>query len=78
MYVYYKYAETKLILIVNVIPLDFNAPVPAFHKFSNSVKEKSFFVASLTNFAPLQFYSASSPQIKHGRIITNRRVKLRV
>jgi hypothetical protein len=28
-----KYTETKLILLFNVIPLNYNAPVPAFHKF---------------------------------------------
>jgi len=39
----------------NVIPLDFNAPVPAINKFLNSVREESFLVASLTNFEPRQF-----------------------
>jgi hypothetical protein len=28
-----KYTETKLISLFDVIPLDFNAPVPAFHNF---------------------------------------------
>jgi hypothetical protein len=32
-HIYFKYTETKLILLFNVIPLDFNAPVPAFHMF---------------------------------------------
>jgi hypothetical protein len=45
------YTEMKLVLLFNVIPLDFNAPVPAFHNFSNSVREKFFLVASLTGFA---------------------------
>jgi hypothetical protein len=45
----------KLISLFNLIPLDFNAPVPAFQKFFNSVrKKKSFLVASLTGFAPCQ------------------------
>jgi hypothetical protein len=30
---YFKYTETKLISLFIVIPLDFNAPVPVFHKF---------------------------------------------
>jgi hypothetical protein len=38
-------------LLFSVIPLDFNAPVPAFHKFFNSFRKKKL-VASLTNFAP--------------------------
>jgi hypothetical protein len=29
----------KLVSHFNVIPLDFNAPVPAFNKFFNSVKK---------------------------------------
>jgi hypothetical protein len=41
--------------LFNVIPLDLNAPVPAFHKFFSTVRKKSFLVASLTNFAPRQF-----------------------
>jgi hypothetical protein len=51
---YCKYTETKLISLYNVIPLDFKAPVPAFHSFFNSVRKKSSLVASLTNFAPRQ------------------------
>jgi hypothetical protein len=47
--------KTKLILLSNVISLDFNAPVPAFHKYFNSVRKKVFLVASLTNSAPHQF-----------------------
>jgi hypothetical protein len=35
-------------------PLDFNAPVPEFTCFFNSVR-KSFLVVSLTSFAPRQF-----------------------
>jgi hypothetical protein len=30
---YCKYTETKLMLLFNVISLDLNAPVPAFHMF---------------------------------------------
>jgi hypothetical protein len=48
-----KYTGTKLILLFNVIPLDFNAPVPEFQKFLIP-SEKSLLVASLTNFAPRQ------------------------
>jgi hypothetical protein len=44
---------TKLILLFNVIPLDFNAPVPASHSFFNSVRKNSD--TSLTDFAPRQF-----------------------
>jgi hypothetical protein len=40
--VYFKYTETKLILLFNVIPLDLNAAVPAFRKFFNSVRKKFF------------------------------------
>jgi hypothetical protein len=47
-HIYYKYTETKLILLFNVIPLEFNAPVSVFHKFFNSV-------AFYTNFAPRQW-----------------------
>jgi hypothetical protein len=43
------------LLLFNVTPFDFNAPIPAFHKFFNSVRKKSSFVASLTSFAPRQF-----------------------
>jgi hypothetical protein len=47
----YDDRETKLVLLSNVIPLDFNAPVSAFH---NSVRKKKVFffllVASLANF----------------------------
>jgi hypothetical protein len=52
---YFKYTETKLILLFNLIALDFNAPDPAFHLFLNSARRKVFLVASLTNFAPRQF-----------------------
>jgi hypothetical protein len=41
--------------LFDVIPLDFSAPVPAFHKLFNSVRKKKFLVASLTSFAPRQF-----------------------
>jgi hypothetical protein len=57
-HVYCKYTETKLTSLFNVIPLDFNASVPAFHTFFNlipSEKKKRFLVASLTSFAPRQF-----------------------
>jgi len=37
-----KYTDTKLMLLFNVISLEFNAPVPAFHKFFNSVRKKFF------------------------------------
>jgi len=51
---YCTHTETKLTLLFNVIPLNFNAPVPEFH-FLPSEKKKFFFVASLTNFASRQF-----------------------
>jgi hypothetical protein len=48
--------KTKPKLLFNVIPLDFNAPVPAFHKFFFLVpSEKKIVVASLTTFAQRQF-----------------------
>jgi hypothetical protein len=45
-----KYTDTKLMLLFNVISLEFNAPVPAFTSFLIQ-SEKSFLVASLTDFA---------------------------
>jgi hypothetical protein len=51
---YWKCTETKLISLCNVIPLDFNAPVPDFHKFLIPSEKKSFLVAYLTIFAPHQ------------------------
>jgi hypothetical protein len=53
-HIYCKYTETKLISLFNVIPLDFIAPVPVFSKFLIP-SEKSFLIASLTNFASRQF-----------------------
>jgi hypothetical protein len=49
-HIYCKYTEMKLILLFNIISLNFSAPVSAFHKFFNSIRKK-FLVASLTNFA---------------------------
>jgi hypothetical protein len=41
--IYCKYTEMNLMLLFNVIPLDFNAPVPAFQKFFfNSVRKRVF------------------------------------
>jgi hypothetical protein len=42
-HIYFKYTETKLISLFNTIPLDFNAPVPAFHKFFLIPSKKKFF-----------------------------------
>jgi len=42
-HMYCKYTETKLILLLDVIPFDFNAPVPAFHKLFNPVGKKKVF-----------------------------------
>jgi hypothetical protein len=39
---YFKYTETKLISLFNVLPLNFNALIPAFHKFSDSIRKKVF------------------------------------
>jgi hypothetical protein len=47
---YCKYTETKLILLFNVIPLDFNAPVPGFHKFFLIPSENSIFVSVFKQF----------------------------
>jgi hypothetical protein len=55
-HIYCKDTETKLISLFNVIPLDFNALVPAFLKLFNSVRKKSSLVESLTNFAPVQWF----------------------
>jgi hypothetical protein len=52
--IYYRYTQTELTLHFNVTPLDFNAPVPAFHKFLIPSEKKNL-VASLTNFVPRQF-----------------------
>jgi c-di-GMP-related signal transduction protein len=55
-HIYCKYMETKLISLFNIIPIDFDAADPAFHKFFFKFrqKNKSFLVASLTGFAPRQ------------------------
>jgi hypothetical protein len=53
-HIYCKYTEMKLILLCNIIPLVFNALVPAFHKFFSSVRKEVFWLC-LTNFALLQF-----------------------
>jgi hypothetical protein len=46
-HIYCKYTETKLILRFNIILLDLNTPVPAFHRFFNSVRKKvSFFLVA--------------------------------
>jgi hypothetical protein len=54
-HIYFKYTERKLILLFNVIPFDFNAPVPAMHRFFNSVRKKFFLAASVTSSAPRQW-----------------------
>jgi hypothetical protein len=54
-HIYCKYTETNLILLFNVISLDFNARVSAFHKLFNSVRNENILVASLTNFVLRQF-----------------------
>jgi hypothetical protein len=51
--IYCKYTDTKLIELLKVIPIDFNAPISAFHKLIPS--QKGFLVASLTSFAPRKF-----------------------
>jgi hypothetical protein len=51
---YCKDTETKLISLFNVIPLDFNAPVPPFHKLLNSVRKKKVFFGYVFN----QFFTA--------------------
>jgi hypothetical protein len=53
-HIYCKYTEMKLILLLNVSPLNFNAPVSTIHKFFNSVR-KMVLVASLTSFSPRQW-----------------------
>jgi hypothetical protein len=52
-HIHCKYTETKLILLFDVIPLDFNTPVPAFHKCFNCQKKK-FFGCVFNHFAPHQ------------------------
>jgi hypothetical protein len=61
--IYYKYSETKLILLSNVIFVDFKAPIPAFHKFLNSERKRYFLVKFNTlslkftpNFILLDYY----------------------
>jgi hypothetical protein len=43
-YVYFKYTEMKLILLFNVIPLDFNAPVTALQNFLIPSERKFFWL----------------------------------
>jgi hypothetical protein len=45
-HIYCRYTETKLISLFNVIPLDFNSPVPEFHKFFLIPSEKRLLIAS--------------------------------
>jgi hypothetical protein len=48
----------------NVNPLNFNAPVSAFHKFFNSVRgKKSFLVASLNEFCTAPMTSLSDENL---------------
>jgi hypothetical protein len=72
----FKYTETNLISLFNVIHLHFNAPVPVFHRIFNSVRKKVLLVASFTNFAQRQFLEHTVTQLKPECIFTNRRVKL--
>jgi hypothetical protein len=59
-YCKYSYTETKLILLFDVIPPYFKAPIPAVHNFFNSVRKKFFFfAASLTSFALRHFFRAN-------------------
>jgi len=52
-HVYCKYADTKLILLFNGIPLYLNTLFKTFHEFLIPSEKKFFFLfASLTNFAP--------------------------
>jgi hypothetical protein len=43
-HIYCKHTETKLILLFNAIPLDFNVPVPAILKFLIPSEEKVFWL----------------------------------
>jgi hypothetical protein len=52
-HIYCKYTETKLILLFNVIPLDFKAPVPARHKFLNYARTKFFWAGRQFCTAPV-------------------------
>jgi hypothetical protein len=49
-HIYCKYTETKLILIFNVNPIDFNASVPAFHKFLLIPSERKIFGCVFNQF----------------------------
>jgi hypothetical protein len=55
-YIYFKYTETKLTSLFNVIPLDFNAPVPEFYSFFFQ-PEKSL----------LLFFTTPIPRANHHR-----------
>jgi hypothetical protein len=52
--IYCKHTETKLILLFNVIPLNFNAPFQHFTSFLIP-SEKKFFGCILTTFEQCQF-----------------------
>jgi hypothetical protein len=53
-FILYYITRARLISLFNVIPVDFNAPVPVLHKFFLIPLGKKLF-ASLTNFAPRKF-----------------------
>jgi hypothetical protein len=59
-----KYTETKLISLCNVIPLDFNAPVPVFHKFLYLIQsEKKFFVCVFNQICTAPMTSSSDENL---------------
>jgi hypothetical protein len=58
----FKNTETKLISLFNVIPLDFNAPVPAFHKVFNSVRRR-FFACVFNHFCTAPVTSTSNENL---------------
>jgi hypothetical protein len=51
----FKYTETKLISLFNVIHLDFNATIPAFQKFLNSAGKKKSFGCVFNQFCRQQW-----------------------
>jgi hypothetical protein len=61
-YIYCKYTDTKVILLFNVIPLDFNAPVSLFHIFFNFVKNV-FLDESYNQFCTAPMTSSSDESL---------------
>jgi hypothetical protein len=58
----FKYIGKKLILCFNVIPLNFNALVPAFQKLFNSIRKK-FLGCTFNQFCTVPMSSSSEENL---------------